>query len=133
MKSAHCLLAAAMAIAVAFGAGLAVGASIDDALDPAKAAPHIYEVVLENERVRVLEVSLRNGEMAPLHKHPDHLVVYLSACGWLETTGDGERRMQSYTIGDVTWEPGMTHGGEPANVIHDCRLLYVELKESPDY
>lgn len=113
-----------------FATGLAVGASLDDALDPVRAAPHIYEVLFENERIRVLDVTIRNGEMAPLHDHPDRLVVYLNACAWLETTGSGERRMQSYTTGDVVWEPGMMHGGEPSNVVHDCRQLDIELKET---
>ena len=112
-----------------FVTGLAIGASLDEALDPARAAPHIYEVLFENDRVRVLDTTIRNGEMAPLHDHPDRLVVYLSACAWLETTGSGERRMQSYTIGDVVWEPGMMHGGEPSTVVHDCRQLDIELKE----
>lgn len=115
-----------LALAV-FVAGLAVGAGIEDALDPAKAAPHIYKVVFENERVRVLDVTTRNGEQSPLHSHPDRLVVYLGSCAWLETTGDGRRRMQSYSTGDVVWEPGMLHGGEPNNVVHDCRQLDIEL------
>ncbi len=112
-----------------FAAGLATGAGINDALDPVRVAPHIYEVAFENERVRVLDVTVRNGEMAPLHTHPDRLVVYLSACAWLETTGDGERRMQSYSPGDVVWEPGMMHGGEPPTVVHDCRQLDIEFAE----
>lgn len=112
-----------------FAAGVAVGTGIEDALDPVKVAPHIYNPVLENERVRVLEATVRNGEQPPLHSHPDRLVVYLSACAWLEVTGDGKRRMQSFTIGDVVWEPGMLHGGEPGKVVHDCRQLEIEFKD----
>lgn len=113
-----------------FAAGLAVGAGIDDALDAAKVAPHIYQVALENESVRVLDVTVRNGEMAPIHTHPDRLVVFVSTCAWLEVTGDGQRRMQSYKPGDVLWEPGMMHGGEPATVVHDCRQLDIEIKKN---
>ena len=112
-----------------FAAGLALGAGIRDALDPVKVAPHIYKLKLENERVRVLDVTVRNGELPPLHTHPDHLLVYLGTCAWLEVTGDGQRRMQSFATGDVVWEPGMMHGGEPNNVVHDCRQLVVELKD----
>lgn len=118
-----------MAAAVLFGSGLAAGAALSDALDAAKVAPHIYRIALENERLRVLDVTLRNGEMAPLHSHPDRLIVYLNACAWLEVTGDGRRRMQSFTTGDLSWEPGMMHGGESSNVVHDCRLLEIELKD----
>ncbi|MGB5245652.1 MAG: hypothetical protein WBM54_11575 [Woeseia sp.] len=121
--------AVAAAALVIFLGGVAVGAGMSDALDPAKVAPHIYRVALENERLRVLDVSIRNGEMSPLHTHPDRLVVYLNACAWLEVTGDGKRRMQSFTTGDVVWEPGMMHGGEPSKVVHDCRQLEIELKD----
>ena len=113
-----------------FVAGMAAGAGVRDALDPARVAPHIYMPRFENERVRVLEVTVRNGEQAPLHTHPDHLLVFVGVCAWLEVTGDGKQRMQSYNAGDVVWEPGMMHGGEPNNVIHDCRQLAIELKEN---
>ncbi|ANO51234.1 hypothetical protein [Woeseia oceani] len=111
-----------------FAAGISMGASLGDLLDPVKVAPHIYRVKLDNSRVRVLEATVRNGELPPLHQHPDRLTVFLNSCAWLETTGSGERRMQSYTTGDVVWEAGMMHGGEPANVVHDCRQLEIELK-----
>lgn len=119
-------IAAGLAI---FAAGISAGAALSPALDPPRVAPHIYSVKLENERIRVLEATIRNGELPPLHEHPDRLVVYLSSCAWLEVTGDGERRMQSYSIGDIVWEPGMMHGGEPADVVHDCRQLEIELKD----
>jgi hypothetical protein len=32
------------------------------AMDPVRVAPHIFQNVLENERVRVLKVTERNGE-----------------------------------------------------------------------
>ena len=121
-------LAALGAIAL-FATGVAIGTGIEDALDPVMVAPHIYQPVLDNERVRVLDVTVRNGEQPPLHTHPDRLVVYLNACAWLEVTGDGKRRMQSFTTGDVVWEPGMLHGGEPNKVVHDCRQLEIELKD----
>ncbi|MGB5346644.1 MAG: hypothetical protein WBN23_10815 [Woeseia sp.] len=119
----------AAAALIIFVTGLACGAGISGALDPAQVAPHIYRVALDNERVRVLDVTVRNGEMSPLHKHPDRLVVYLNACAWLEVTGDGKRRMQSFTTGDIVWEPGMMHGAEPSRVVHDCRQLEIELKD----
>lgn len=111
-----------------FSAGIAIGAGTRDALDPASVAPHIYRVALENEKLRVLDVTVRNGEMAPVHTHPDRLVVFINNCAWLEVTGDGQRRMQSFKPGDILWEPGMLHGGEPHAVVHDCRQLDIELK-----
>ncbi len=97
------------------------------ALDPVRVAPHIYESVLENERVRVLRVTERTGETPPLHVHPDRVVVFLSPCAWLETGPDGQT-MQSYKLGDVLWADRTTHGGETSRVVQECSLLEIELK-----
>jgi quercetin dioxygenase-like cupin family protein len=98
------------------------------ALDPVRVAPHIYESLLENERVRVLKVTDRTGETAPLHAHPDRVVVFLSPCAWLETGPDGQSTMQSYKLGDVLWADRVTHGGETSRVVQECSLLEIELK-----
>jgi hypothetical protein len=102
------------------------------ALDPVRTAPHIYENVLENEWIRVLRVTERNGETAPLHSHPDRLLVHLSPCAWMQVLGDGSRQMQSYKLGDVEWEPGMAHGGETSRVVQECSRLEIELKQDTD-
>ena len=115
---------------VTFGSFLGFGAATAQfsVLDPVRTAPHIYENVLENERLRVLKVTERNGETAPLHAHPDRLIVHLSPCAWMEVSGDGSRQMQSYKLGDTVWEPGITHGGETSNVVQNCSRLEIELK-----
>jgi hypothetical protein len=111
-----------------FGFGLAV-AQIS-VLDPVRVAPHIYENVFENERLRVLKVTERNGETSPLHSHPDRLLVYLSPCAWMEITGDGQQHMQSFKLGDTSWEPRITHGGETSQVVQDCSRLEIEMKQA---
>ena len=118
------------ALLVMLGGILGFGAATAQfsALDPARVAPHIYANVLENERLRVLKVTERNGETPPLHAHPDRLVVHLSPCAWMQVMGDGSRQMQSYKLGDAVWEPGMTHGGETSNVVQDCSRLEIEMK-----
>ncbi len=108
--------------------GFGIAAAQFSALDPVRVAPHIYENVLENDRVRVLKVTERNGETAALHSHPDRLVVYLSPCAWMEVTGDGSTQMQSFKLGDTTWEPRITHGGETSHVVQDCSRLEIEMK-----
>ncbi len=107
---------------------LATALAQSPALDPALVAPHIYESVLSNERVRVLKVTDRNGQTAPLHTHPDRVVVFLSPCAWLETAPDGQTTMQSFRLGDVLWAERITHGGETSRVVQECSLLEIELK-----
>ena len=110
------------------GSLLSVAFAQKSMFDPAIVAPHIYETTLENDRVRVLSVTTRNGETASLHSHPDRVVVYLSSCAWMESTDDGKMQMESYTAGDVVWVEGQTHGGDTSNVVHDCNSLEIELK-----
>ena len=105
-----------------------VGATVPAPLDPLKVAPHIYELEFENERVRVVRQTIRNGETPPVHAHPDRLLVYLQTCAWLEDDGRGGERMQSFKYGEVVWAGAETHGGNTANVVQECKIVEVELK-----
>lgn len=98
------------------------------ALDPVRVAPHIYRNVLENDHVRVLKVTERNGETAQLHAHPETLIVHLSPCAWMEVGSDGVERMQSFRLGDAVWRDRITHGGDTSNVVQECSRLEIEMK-----
>lgn len=117
---------AIVALMVALGAAIASAQS--PALDPVNVAPHIFENILENDRVRVLKVTERNGETSPLHAHPDRLIVHLSPCAWMEQTPAGEKQMQSFRLGDVKWQASTTHGGTTSAVVQECSTLEIELK-----
>ena len=103
-------------------------AAVSPALDPLSVAPHMHDLAFENDKVRVLKSTIRNGETPPLHAHPDRVVVYLNPCAWLEDDGEGGTRMNSYKFGEPTWAPATTHGGVTAKVIEQCSLLEIELK-----
>lgn len=105
-----------------------VGAAVPKPLDPVRVAPHIYELVLENDRVRVLRQTVRNGETAPLHGHLDRVMVYLQSCAWLEDDEEGGETMRLYKIGEAVWAPAETHGGDTADVVQECKILEIELK-----
>lgn len=118
----------AITIVLALGIAISTAAAQYSALDPVKVAPHIFETVLENDRVRVLRVTERNGETQPLHSHPERVVVFLSPCAWMEAVPDGQTMMQSYRLGDVVWAGRTTHGGETSRVVQECSRLEIELK-----
>jgi len=119
-----------VAVAAATG-GFAIGIAVaqSPALDPPLVAPHIFAVALENEHVRVLEVTDRNGQTPPLHAHPDRVRVFLSPCAWMVPTSGGGSRMESYKFGQVQWADATTHGGQTSTVIQECRILEIELKQ----
>ena len=108
--------------------GLATVLAQSPALDPVRVAPHIYQTVLDNERVRVLKMTERNGETAPLHAHPDRVIVFLSPCAWMDTTDSGRPTMESFRLGDVVWDEERMHGGETSRVVQECSRLEIELK-----
>ena len=105
-----------------------VGAAVPTPLDPLRVAPHIYELEFENEKVRVVRQTIRNGETQPLHAHPDRLLVYLQTCAWMEDDGQGGQTMQEFKYGEVAWADAETHGGNTATVVQECKIVEVELK-----
>ena len=110
-----------------FVLGLTVGMAATSPLDPLSAAPHIYELAFENDRVRVLKRTIRNGETPPLISQPDRVVVYLNPCAWLVDDENG-KRMESFRFGEPTWAAASSHGGQTSNVVQECHVVEVELK-----
>lgn len=124
----HRIILAAL-IGAVVGAGLTNALAQSRALDPPSVAPHIFQVMLDNERVRVLRVTERNGETQPLHARADRVVVFLSNCAWVVESEDGETRMDGYKFGDVVWREAITVGGQTSNVIDACISMEIELKD----
>jgi quercetin dioxygenase-like cupin family protein len=58
--------------------------------DAAKVAPHLYKVLFENERVRLLEVIMQPGDRSEMHSHPDNLIYLLSGGKVTFTAPSGE-------------------------------------------
>ena len=76
--------------------------------DPLAVGPNIYRVILENDRVRVLEARFKPGERIGLHTHPDHVVVVTSA-GKLEITNSEGTQVLDAKVGDTFFIPAETH------------------------
>lgn len=106
-----------------------VAAAVPAALDPIRVAPHIYQMEFENEQVRVIRQTIRNGETQPLHAHPDRLLVYLQTCAWLESDGKGGERMQEFKFGEVAWADAEAHGGGNPDVVQQCQILEIEMRD----
>ena len=113
---------------------IAALASVDAALaqDAAAVQPRAYRVVLENDRLRVLEFVSRPGMGVcgtGIHSHPAHLSIALSAMKARVKTADGKTFVGESKLGDVFWSEAETH--ETENITgKDARALMVELKSS---
>ena len=100
------------------------------AQDAAKAQPAAYKVVLENEKLRVIEFNSRPGMGIcgeGTHSHPAHLTVVLSEGAKARVKKDGKVFTGINKMGDVFWSEAETH--EVENISgRNVRALIVELK-----
>lgn len=93
---------------------LHVNAGSDSTLrDPVKLAPEIYRVVLENDRVRVIDCHLKPGEKEPMHSHPNGaFVYYFTDAAMRGNELDGGTINSRNKAGDMIWRDPVTHVGE---------------------
>jgi beta-alanine degradation protein BauB len=80
--------------------------------DAAKVAPHVYKVMFENERARVLEVAMEPGARTEQHAHPDYIVHVLTAGKVRFTTAAGETQEVELPAGASMWREAEEHATE---------------------
>ena len=76
--------------------------------DPVVVDPRHYKVEFENERVRVLHVTIGPHEKTPMHYHPQYVLIALTANRGRETHADG-------TVGEGD---GTTGSGAGDAIVH---------------
>lgn len=69
-------------------------------MDPLMAASNVYKCLNENDRVRVLEVVFKPGDVAKMHHHPDHVVYALNG-GKANFTSGGKTQVMEIKTGSV--------------------------------
>lgn len=85
------------------------------AQDAPTVAPRSYRVVVENDRVRVLEFKSRPGMGVcgqGMHSHPDHVTVSLTGAKLRVTTPNGKPTFEDVPPGAVFFEPAVIHSAE---------------------
>lgn len=97
------------------------------ARDPIKVSP-TYKVLLENDRVRVLEYRSQPGEISPMVSASEAVVYRLSPSYKLKFTfPDGKTELIEGKAGDVHWrEEGMFEIENVGNT--EAHAVIVELK-----
>lgn len=99
------------------------------AQDPAKVATDVYKCILENEQVRVCEITIRSGASVPVHSHPGH-VIYVTAPGRLRITPVGGAPMEvDFKAGQAVWAVPEAHSAVNTGKT-DLRGLIVEVKSA---
>jgi quercetin dioxygenase-like cupin family protein len=98
--------------------------------DPVKVAPNNHRVLLENDRVRVLEFHSKSGEKIPMHSHPAYVVYSVAGSGKTKfTSPDGKATEVPIKVGQATWREAETHASEYVGE-GETRVILVEMKGS---
>lgn len=94
--------------------------------DPTETDPHLYSLLFENERVRVLEYRDVPGDRTHAHTHPDSVMITLSAFE-RQLTKDGTTSQIHKPMHEAGWLPAQEHIGENVGST-ETHVLFVELK-----
>lgn len=98
--------------------------------DPVISNPDLYRVVMENDRVRVLEYSDRPGDRTTPHRHPDSVMHTLSSFRRRLRTGGREVEVE-IAAGTTSWLAAQAHSGENIGDT-ETHVIFVELKAEAD-
>jgi hypothetical protein len=126
MKVLHRYLGVTLSCCVLLGSALLVKA----APAPGKAPLQSQRVLLENDKVRVLEyVSKPQGGVCGVdrHSHPPHVTIILEAARDRVTPEGGKSEEADLKVGDVFWSDEETHTDVNIGTT-DSRLIVVEIK-----
>ena len=83
---------------------LTIAADTSIAQDSIEVSPHTYKVLLENDRVRVLEYRSQPGDKSPMVSVSEAVVYRLSPSYKLRFTfPDGKTELIDAKVGDVRW------------------------------
>ena len=97
-------------------------------VDAVKVAPHVYRVVFENERVRVLESRMSPGAKSEMHSHPPPVVgIGLTAGKYRFTSPDGQTMEAEMPAGHALYFDAVEHSTENIGNTDSAAIL-VELK-----
>jgi len=105
--------------------------------DAVVSAPNNHKILLENDKVRVLEVTIAPNELEPVHHHQWPSVLYIMEAGdFIDRDGEGNVIMDSRQIPEslifpltMYKNPEAPHSVENLSDSKVIRLIRVEMKE----
>lgn len=107
-------------------------------LDAMTAAPDHHRVLLENDRVRVLDACLAPGDTTPMHEHRWPAVLHVLSWGdFVRIDRDGKVLLDSRATGmhpqagAILWGPPLPPHAVRNVGEHELRIIAVEIKSPP--
>ena len=97
------------------------------AQDPVPIYPANYNVLIENDQVRVMDFRLRKGDTEDFHSHPAHVLYVLEPFKIRFRFPDGRTGTRETKAGEVLYSDAVTHS--PLNIGEtDAHGILIELK-----
>ena len=109
--------------------GLLLLAGVAVAQDPVPLYPQNYKVLLENDRVRVLDFQLKKGAKEDFHAHPAAVTYVLAPFKIRFTFPDGSTKIREAKAGEVFYGDALTHASENIGDT-DAHGLLIEMKSA---
>jgi len=80
-----------------------------DYIDPTQSSPKNYKLLLENDKVRVMEMRVAAGETDNEHSHRDETVYFIKGGKARIHLPSGEKPELEIPDGHVMWHEAWTH------------------------
>jgi quercetin dioxygenase-like cupin family protein len=107
---------------------LAIAACVtSSAQDLALTAGDGARVILENDKVRVIELTVAPGASTGMHAHGDHIIYFLAPGEALQKNPDGTEEKRSLPAGHIEWGNPVSHDTVNRGSVAS-RTLIIELK-----
>jgi hypothetical protein len=88
----------------------------------------IANVLLENDKVRVVENIRHPGTKVPMHSHKAYIAYFFSPCKIKFTFPDGKTKVKDIPAGKLVWSNGVTHAAEILGNT-DLHSLHIQFKK----
>ena len=111
---------------------LAVAASLTcvarvEAQDVVQVSPETVKVILENDKVRIIESTIPPCAVQAKHSHPATIVYYLTASTVKSQDADGKTVVTERQVGEVAYREPLTHSAENVGRT-SAKTLVIEFK-----
>ena len=87
----------------------------------------IANVLLDNDKVKVVENIRHPGTLAPMHTHKAYMAYFFSPCKIEVTTPKGGTKVKDIPAGKLVWSDGITHEVKVLGN-RDLHTLHIQFK-----
>lgn len=95
--------------------------------DPVQLAPQHYHTILDNDRLRMVDVRIPAGAHVPMHSHPTMCLYSLNRSRIRFTFPDGTTQDVEMREGDSHYQDGLNHAVDNIGA-SEAHILLVEFK-----